>query len=102
MAENIEEFKKHLKVYWYVFGALMALTFVTVAASWLKVPMGAAVAIALVIAAAKAGLVAAYFMHLIDDKKVIAVSWTLILTAFFFAVVLLIPVLTETSSLVVS
>ena len=47
---------------------------------------------ALIIAAVKAGLVAAVFMHLIDEKKVIYA--VLILTALFFLLVLGLPSLT--------
>ena len=92
-SESPEEFKKHLGKYYAVFVALICLTAVTVGVSYLKLEVRAvAIAIALVIATVKAGLVAGVFMHLIDEKKVIYA--VLILTALFFALVLLLPSLT--------
>jgi cytochrome c oxidase subunit 4 len=53
--------------YWGVFAALVMLTIVTVAASY--VDMGAAnTIVAVLIATAKASLVAAFFMHLRHDR----------------------------------
>src|SRR5688500_12190680 len=51
-----------------VFAALIVLTFMTVAVTWVDFGRTANVWIALVIAAAKAGLVALYFMHLRWDS----------------------------------
>jgi cytochrome c oxidase subunit IV len=87
------EFKKHLKQYYVVFVALACLTAVTVGVSYLKLPnRPLAIAVALVIASIKAGLVGAVFMHLISEKKVIYAVLTL--TAVFFLLVLLLPALT--------
>ncbi len=92
-SESPEEFKKHLSKYYVVFVALLCLTLITVAVSYLKLQSrGLAIAIAMVIAAVKAGLVASVFMHLLDEKKVIYA--VLILTVAFFALVLLLPSLT--------
>jgi cytochrome c oxidase subunit 4 len=91
-AETPEEFKKHLGKYYVVFVALLCLTAVTVAVSYLKLARPLAITLALVIASVKAGLVAAVFMHLIDEKRVIYA--VLLLTALFFALVLLIPSIT--------
>ena len=91
--DSPEEIKKHFGKYYAVFVALLCLTAVTVGVSYLKLPRPAAVAVALVIATIKAGLVAAVFMHLISEKKVIYA--VLILTAMFFLLVLLLPVLTS-------
>ena len=89
-AETPEEFKKHLSKYYVVFVALLCLTLITVGVSYLKLESRAlAITIAMIIAAVKAGLVASVFMHLIDEKKVIYA--VLILTALFFALVLLLP-----------
>jgi cytochrome c oxidase subunit IV len=88
-AENPEEFKKHLGKYYVVFVALLCLTAITVGVSYLHLNRPLAIAVALVIASVKAGLVAAVFMHLIDEKKVIYA--VLLLTALFFALVLLLP-----------
>ncbi len=91
-SENPEEFKKHLGKYYVVFVALLCLTAITVGVSYLRLERPLAITIALVIASVKAGLVAAVFMHLIDEKKVI--YSVLLLTALFFALVLLLPSLT--------
>ena len=70
-AHSMEHFKSHIRGYVVVFVALMALTVVTVAASYLHLPTGMAITLALIIATVKASLVALYFMHLISEKKVI-------------------------------
>ncbi|TMA29763.1 MAG: hypothetical protein E6J78_00980 [Deltaproteobacteria bacterium] len=88
-SENPEEFKKHLGRYYVVFVALLCLTAITVGVSYLKLNRPLAIAVALIIATVKAGMVAAVFMHLISEKKVIYA--VLVLTALFFALVLLIP-----------
>ncbi len=87
-AAHAEEIKKHVRVYLIVFGALAVLTVVTVAVAYLNLPIVAAVIVALIIASVKAGLVAAYFMHLVSEKKVI--YWTLGLTAAFLAAMFII------------
>lgn len=87
--ESPEEFKKHLSKYYAVFVALLCLTAITVGVSYLKLNRPLAIALALVIASIKAGLVAAVFMHLISERKVIYA--VLILTALFFLLVLLLP-----------
>ena len=83
MAEHmtVEEIKKHVRVYVMVFAALAVLTVVTVAVSYLEIPILWALIVALVIASVKGGLVAGYFMHLVSEKKVIA--WVLIITVVF-------------------
>ena len=94
-----EEFKKHLGQYYVVFVALLSLTAITVGVSYLKLNRPLAIAIALVIASVKAGLVAGVFMHLISEKKVIYA--VLILTAAFFLLVLLLPSFTVFESVAV-
>ena len=91
-SESPEAFKKHLGRYYVVFVALLCLTAVTVGVSYLHLSRPIAIAVALVIASIKAGLVAAVFMHLISEKKVIFA--VLVLTALFFAFLLLLPNLT--------
>lgn len=88
-SESPEEFKKHLGKYYVVFVALLCLTAITVGVSYLKLNRPLAIAVALVIASVKAGLVASVFMHLLDEKKVIYA--VLLLTVLFFALVLLLP-----------
>ena len=90
--ESPEEFKKHLNRYYVVFVALLCLTGITVGVSYLKLNRPLAITVALIIASIKAGLVAGVFMHLLDEKKVIYA--VLLLTALFFAFLLLIPSLT--------
>ena len=68
--------------YLVVFGALLVLTLTTVAASYLDLSAGPAVALGLAIALVKAGLVAAFFMHLSHERALIYAS--LVLTAVLF------------------
>jgi cytochrome c oxidase subunit IV len=84
---------RHVRTYILVFITLMALTFVTVAISRLDLPTSAAIALALVVASIKGGLVAAYFMHLISERKLI--YWVLGFTVAFFFAVLLLPLWTH-------
>jgi cytochrome c oxidase subunit 4 len=87
--QSVDEIKKHVRTYIVVFVALMALTIVTVAVSYLHLPVGWAVAVALFIAVIKGSLVAGYFMHLISEKKLI--YFTLLLTFVFFLVLMILP-----------
>src|SRR6188474_1720218 len=86
---HAHDVKAHVKVYMMVFGALAILTVVTVGAHYLHVPIGTAIAIALLIASVKASLVALFFMHLKGEVR--SVVWTLMLTAIFFLVLMTIP-----------
>ena len=88
-----EEIRKHIRVYMTVFASLAVLTVVTVAASWLKVPVPVAILIALMIASVKAFLVAAFFMHLISERA--AIYGVLIITFFFFLMMISIPLLMD-------
>lgn len=82
------DIKKHVRVYITVFAALAVLTVVTVAVAYLHLAFVPALILALLIASVKGALVAAYFMHLVSEKKVI--YWILILTVVFFAVMFII------------
>lgn len=84
-----EEIRRHVRTYISVFIALAVLTVVTVGVSYLHLPFNQAVAVALFIACIKSGLVAAFFMHLISEKKVIFVI--LIFALFFFLDLLIVP-----------
>jgi len=86
--------QEHIKVYLTVFGALAALTILTVSASFLDVSTTEAIFLALTIATIKASLVAGYFMHLITEKQTII--WILILTFSFFLVLMFFPLITAT------
>lgn len=84
-----EAVKKEVRVYIAVFGALAILTVLTVGVSYLKLPLALAIAVALFIAVVKGSLVAAFFMHLSTEKKIV---WSiLLLAAFFFIFLLLYP-----------
>ena len=85
-----ESVRKHVRVYVTVFVALMALTLITVTISTLHLDAPAAITVALCIAALKASLVAAYFMHLITEKKLIYAALTL--TVVLFLVLMVLPV----------
>ena len=71
-----------VKGYLAVFGALLVLTLITVAVSYLKMSMTPTVLVALAIATAKASLVAMFFMHLKSERPM--VYWPLGLTAVLF------------------
>lgn len=89
---SADEVKKHVRVYIGVFVSLLILTGVTVGVSYLHLSISAAVGVALLVATVKGSLVACYFMHLISEKAML--FWILALCAFFFVVLLLIPVIT--------
>lgn len=82
------DIKKHVRVYITVFAALAVLTVVTVAVAYLHLAFVPALILALLIASVKGALVAAYFMHLVSEKKVI--YWILIVTVVFFAAMFII------------
>ena len=94
MAESAghDDIRKHMGQYYAVFVALLCLTAITVGVSYLKLNRPLAITVALIIASIKAGLVAAVFMHLISEKKVIFA--VLLITVLFFALVLTLPSLT--------
>ena len=68
----------HIRVYLMVFGALGVLTVVTVLASYLNLSTSEGIFLALIIASVKASLVLGYFMHLINERKMIIgiYGWT--------------------------
>jgi cytochrome c oxidase subunit IV len=89
------EIDRHVRIYITVFVALMALTIITVAISYLDLSTPMAITVALFVATIKGSLVACYFMHLISEKKLI--YFVLAITVFKFAVLLALPVLTHGS-----
>jgi cytochrome c oxidase subunit 4 len=91
-SDHAADIDKHVRTYIIVFMALMALTLVTVAISYLHLSVPKAVTVALLVATVKGSLVACYFMHLISEKKLIYA--VLVLTALFFAALLALPVMT--------
>ena len=91
--DHAVDIDKHVRVYITVFVALMALTLITVAVSYLDLPTPVAIGVALLVATVKGSLVACYFMHLISEKRLIYA--VLAITAFKFVALLFLPVLTE-------
>ena len=85
----------HITHYRNIFIYLLIGTALTVAASYLefnvKDSIAGAVFVGLTIATIKGYLVAANFMHLNSERKMI--YWILLLTVFFLALLLFIPVL---------
>jgi cytochrome c oxidase subunit 4 len=71
-----------VRPYLAVFGALMVLTLLTVAVSYLDMATTPTVLVAMAIASAKAALVAIFFMHLKGEKPM--VYWPRGLTALLF------------------
>ena len=93
--DHAVDIDKHVRVYITVFVALMALTLITVAVSYLHLPPAMAIGVALLVAIVKGSLVACYFMHLIAEKKLIYI--VLLVTVAFFIVLLALPVLTHSN-----
>jgi cytochrome c oxidase subunit 4 len=91
--EHAVDIDHHVKIYITVFVALMVLTIVTVAISYLHLPIAMAVTVALLVATVKGSLVACYFMHLISEKKLIYA--VLALTVIFFIALLALPAVTH-------
>ena len=81
-----EHVRAEIRKYLIVFVALAVLTVITVAISQFHLPTGQAIALALAVAAVKGSLVAAFFMHLISERKIIYA--VLVLTVFFFGMML--------------
>ena len=68
---NFDEHTTSVKTYLAVFAALLLLTFVTVVVASLRLPRQEAIPLGLVIAAVKAGLIGAIFMHLWGERKTV-------------------------------
>ena len=96
MSDHAAEIDRHVRVYVTVFVALMALTVITVAVSYLDLPPAMAVALALFVATVKGSLVACYFMHLISEKKLIYA--VLVITVVKFVALLALPAFTHGDS----
>ena len=90
----------HRQNYKKVGMALGVLTVVTVGVSYIDLAVPLAITVALIIAATKGSLVVSFFMHLIEEKKVVPLSkWgvgtilaTLAVTVVFFLVLIFIPI----------
>ncbi len=88
---------KQVRTYMFVFGALLVGTVLTVAASYIELPHGPGIALALLIACAKGSLVVLFFMHMIDEKKLI--YWVMALAVVFFIFELFVPLITENNNI---
>ncbi len=88
---SYEDVRRSVWTYLKVFAALMALTGLTVTASYFHLVIPLAVAVAVLIAALKSSLVAGFFMHLIGESPAIfaALALTALLLAALFALPLL-------------
>ena len=93
IGHDTAEIDKHVRVYITVFVALMALTLITVAVSYLHLSTPKAIAVALFVATIKGSLVACYFMHLISERKLIYL--VLGITVIKFIALLALPVITQ-------
>ena len=92
-SDHAADIDRHVRIYITVFVALMALTIVTVAVSYLDLSPVMAVTVALFIATIKGSLVACYFMHLISEKRLIYA--VLAITAIKFVALLALPAFTH-------
>ena len=92
-AHAADDIKKSVKTYYMIFGALMVFTVITVAVSYLHLPIAMAILVALVVASIKGSLVALFFMHLSHERKII--YWALLLTVVFFVFLMFVPLLTN-------
>ncbi len=80
---SAHDINKSIRIYLWVFGALIIGTIITVAAWKVHLPtVFLTVLVALIIASVKATLVAGWFMHLAGEQKMIYAI--LAFTAFFF------------------
>ncbi len=93
--DHAADIDRHVRIYITVFVALMALTLVTVAVSYLDLSTPMAISLALFIATIKGTLVACYFMHLISEKRLIYA--VLVITAVKFVALMALPVFTHSN-----
>ncbi|MFN7140309.1 MAG: cytochrome C oxidase subunit IV family protein [Limisphaerales bacterium] len=81
---DAHDVKKDVRKYLLIFGALIVGTIITVAVSYVDFGSHTRnIIVGLIIATAKAFLVAGYFMHLMSERKLI--YGILLVTVFFFA-----------------
>jgi cytochrome c oxidase subunit 4 len=84
--DSPEGIKREIRRYLMVFGALAVLTIITVVIAQFHLPTWQAVTLALAVATVKGSLVAAFFMHLVSERKLI--YGVLALTVFFFGMLM--------------
>lgn len=87
--DSPEYIRASIRKYFAVGGILYVLTVVTVAISYFDLPTLPTIILGMAVAVTKSSLVALFFMHLIDEKKLI--YYTLLLTVFMFGVCLIVP-----------
>ena len=92
-----DDIRSHVKTYYMVFGALMVLTCITVGVSYLHLSVPFAITIALIVAIVKGSLVALFFMHLSNERKLI--YYALMLTVVFFIFLMFVPLLTNSDKI---
>lgn len=85
---EVHDIKSEVRRYFLVFAALMVLTIITVAISYLKVPTAVAVTLALIVATTKGSLVCLFFMHLISERNFIYIL-LIHVVIFFIALIYL-------------
>ena len=95
-SDHAADIDRHVRVYIIVFVALMALTIITVAVSYLDLPPAMAITVALFVATVKGSLVACYFMHLISEKRLI--YSVLVITVVKFIALMALPAFTHSNS----
>jgi len=80
-----------LPVYYGIFGALLVLTVLTYAVSFAGLPESLSLVVAMLVASAKAALVAGVFMHLIWDEKIniLVLAVSVLAMLLFFGVTLM-------------
>jgi cytochrome c oxidase subunit 4 len=89
-----EDVSRNVKIYVIVFTTLSALTILTVLLSFVDLPTHHAAGAVIVVASVKASLIAAFFIHLISERKVIL--FPLLLCSAFLVALMALPVLTQT------
>ena len=98
---SAKDMAHHIANYRKIFIFLLIGTAFTVGASYLELnvqnSIAGAIFIGLLIASIKGYLVAANFMHLNSEKKII--YWILILTVFFLVLLLFIPLLWDLNNM---
>lgn len=91
MAESVEELKKQIKIYIWVFVALGVLTGITVWVAYIDIPHPWNLVVGLSVAVIKASLVALFFMHLLHERRLI--YRVLAFTFFFFLAMMFLCIL---------
>ena len=91
-----KDISNHIIKYWKIFAILLVCTVFTVLAAGMDFDVENSIAGGIFVGATIKGyLVAANFMHLNDEKKII--YWILLLTFAFLVMLLFIPVLWEST-----